>query len=178
MGRNFRSTTRKGPRALGELAPSLIDNATAKLGFGESDIVLHWADIAGERLAPVSQPEKLQWPVRPKNPPAETAPEPAALILKVEGAFAIEVQHLAPVLIERINARLGWRCVARILIRQGPVRRRAAGRAKAAPPSPQAREAAEQATRGIQPENLRAALNRLGARALTGKDAGKAQESD
>ncbi len=178
MAKNFRPNYRKGPRALGELTPALIDPATAKLGFGESDIVLHWPEIAGERLAAVSEPEKLQWPVRPKNPAADAASEPAALVLKVEGAFAIEVQHLAPVLIERINARLGWRCVSRILLRQGPVRRRAPGRAKVPPPSPQARQAAEQLTRDIEADDLRAALNRLGARALVSKASGKAQESD
>ena len=101
---------RKGPRPLGELAPKALSPAAARLGFGQSDIILHWPDIAGERLAQVSEPERLRWPVQPKKA-AEPGPEPASLILRVEGAFAIEVQHLSQLLIQRINTRLGWRCV-------------------------------------------------------------------
>ena len=166
---------RKGPRPLGELAPAALSPAAAKLGFGESDIILHWPDIAGERLAQVSEPEKLRWPVRPKNSSASAVSEPASLILRVEGAFAIEVQHLASMLIQRINTRLGWRCVGRIMIRQGPIRRRVTGRGKVPPPPAQSVIAAQELTAGIVEEPLREALNRLGARALT--DSGT-QESE
>lgn len=163
---------RKGARPLGELAPAALSPSAAKLGFGEADIVLHWPDIAGERLAQVSDPERLQWPVRAKKAPPEDHSDPAALVLRVEGAFAVEVQHLAPLLIERINTRLGWRCIGRIILRQGPVRRRLAGRGKVPPPSPSALEAAGKLTGGIKESGLRNALNRLGARALNGADGG------
>jgi len=153
-------------RPLADFAQKALSPAAALLGFGESDIILHWRDIAGGRLAEVSEPERLKWPVQPRNRPPGVAAEPAALVLRVESAFAIEAQHLAPVLMERINARLGWRCVGRILIRQGPVRRRAAGRGRVPPPSAEAVGAAEQATQGIESDRLRQALIRLGARAL------------
>lgn len=171
-------SSQKGLRPLADFASTIIDPAVAKLGFGESDLVLHWREIAGERLADVSEPEKLQWPVRPKNAEATAVPEPAALILKVESAFAIEVQHLAPLLIERVNARLGWRCVGRILIRQGPVRRRRQTRPGPQPPTPEAARRAREMTSGIEAEPLRAALTRLGARALSSRRPGGAQESD
>ncbi|MGE3247008.1 MAG: DUF721 domain-containing protein [Beijerinckiaceae bacterium] len=158
---------KKGPRLLADFTREALSPAAAKLGFGESDIVLHWAAIAGERLSLVSEPEKLQWPVRPKNAPTGAGADPAVLVLRAEGAFAIEIQHLAPVLIERINTRLGWRCVGRIVIRQGPVRRRPAGRGKVPPPPQDLLEAAGEHTTGIEAGDLRAALNRLGARVLT-----------
>ncbi|MCC2096345.1 MAG: DUF721 domain-containing protein [Hyphomicrobiales bacterium] len=157
---------KKGARSLGEFTPAALGPAAAKLGFGEGDIILHWPDIAGERLAQVSEPERLQWPVRGKKTLPGEAPEPAALVLRVEGAFAIEIQHLAPLLIERINTRLGWRCIGRIMLRQGPVRRRSTGRGKAPPPTPQALAAAGKLTDGIAETGLRDALTRLGARAL------------
>ena len=163
---------RKGPRALGELAPKALSPAAARLGFGQSDIILHWPDIAGERLAQVSEPERLRWPVQPKNA-AESGPEPASLILRVEGAFAIEVQHLSQLLIQRINTRLGWRCVGRIVIRQGPVRRRTVGCGKAPQPPEHAMRAAARVTDGIAEGKLRAALNRLGARVLSSSTAAK-----
>ncbi len=45
------------------------------------------------------------------------------LTVKVEGAFALELQHLAPQVIDRVNRYIGWRCVGRIALSQGPVRK-------------------------------------------------------
>jgi len=151
------------------LTRDAINPAAAKLGFGEADILLNWNEIAGERLAAVCEPLRLQWPVRAPNRAPDAPPEPAALILQVEGAFALEAQHLAPLLIERVNARLGWKCVGRISLRQGPVRRRAKGRGRALPPPPEAVQAAQEAAQDIADKGLREALVRLGARALAGK---------
>ena len=97
----------------------------------------------------------------------DAPPDPAVLVLQVEGAFALEAQHLAPLLVARINARLGWRCVGRILLRQGPVRRRPIGRVKPPPPSAAAVAAAACAVADVLDDGLRDALVRLGARALT-----------
>lgn len=153
-------------RSLAELTRDAVNPAAAKLGFGESDILLHWDEIAGERLAQVCEPQRLQWPARAPNRPPDALPDPAALVLTVEGAFALEVQHLAPLLIERVNARLGWRCIGRIMIRQGPVRRRRAARPKLAPIDPQKAAQAGEVVGDVQDEALRAALVRLGARVL------------
>ena len=155
------------PRALGELTRHAIDPMAAKAGFGQSDILVNWPEIAGARLAAVSEPQRLQWPVRAPNRPPDAPMEPATLVIQVEGAFALEVQHVAPLLIERMNARLGWRCVGRIVIRQGPVRRRAKGRAKPPPPPAAAVHEAESAVADIGDERLREALTGLGARAFS-----------
>jgi hypothetical protein len=87
--------------------------------------------------------------------------------VRVEPGFALDFQHLAPVLIERVNAHLGWRCIARLKIEQGPVR-------EAAPRHcvrdvPKATEEAAEALAGKDIEEpLREALRRLGARVLAG----------
>ena len=88
---------------------------------------------------------------------------PATLVVRVDGAFALELQHLAPLLVERINAHLGWRCIGKLALRQAPL----AGR----PPARRLRRAAEPGrgrggarfTGGIDDEALRDALVRLGA---------------
>ncbi len=47
-------------------------------------------------------------------------------MVRVEGVFALELQHLAPVVIQRVNAHYGWACIGRIVMRQGRVDRRVA----------------------------------------------------
>lgn len=160
----FTPRKRNFPRPLGEFVPKAINPVVAKQGFGEADILLHWPEIAGARLAAVSEPLRLQWPVRPPGRSLDAAPDPASLVVRVEGAFALEFQHVGPLVVERVNARLGWRCVGRVILKQGPVRPRSAGRRQVLPPGPTERQRAADATQGIEDEDLRGALNRLGAR--------------
>ena len=157
---------RQAPKPLADLIGGAIDPLLAKQGFGESDIIMNWDDIVGARLAAVTEPLKLQWPMRGAKRSPDMPVEPATLVLKVEGAFAIEVQHMADLLCQRINGRLGWRCVGRIAIRQGPVERPAPKRPVAPPPA-QAVEKAKGLAQGIEDEELREALTRLGARVLS-----------
>lgn len=156
-------------KSLGDLTRHAIDPMAAKAGFGQSDILMNWPEIAGERLSAVSEPQRLQWPTRAPNRPPDAPAEPAALVVQVEGAFALEFQHVAALLIERINARLGWRCVGRIVIRQGPVRRKAPARKKPPPPLPEAVREAGRAAAGVTDDALRDALTRFGARVLSEK---------
>jgi hypothetical protein len=160
---------RNWSRPLADLIGATLQPLAAKRGFGESDILLNWDTIVGERLAAVCQPIRLQWPIRgPKTPP-DAPTEPATLHLRVEGAFALELQHLAPVISERVNARLGWRCVGRVSLQQGPLER-VSGRSPAPPPpdpADVARAAAMAA--GVENDGLREALGRLGARALSAR---------
>ena len=45
----FRS--RAWSRPLADLVGAIVDPVFAKQGFSESDLILHWDDIVGERLA-------------------------------------------------------------------------------------------------------------------------------
>ena len=156
-------------RPLADLISGTLDPLLAKQGFGAADIVLNWDEIAGERLAAVTEPIKLQWPTRAPLRSPDAPAEPATLILRVVGAFALEVQHLAPVLCERVNAHLGWRCIGRIAIRQGPLERLRKPRRAALRIDPAAAERAHSETQGIEDEGLRRALDRLGSRIYSEK---------
>ena len=96
-------------------------------------------DIVGRNLPPL----------RADAPAIAAArrPRPGRHAHRVEGAYAIELQYLAPIVMERVNRYFGWRCVGRIAIRQGPVTPRAA------PPVVHEPEAAaiEEITREIGP---------------------------
>ncbi len=92
----------------------------------------------------------------------EDDPEPATLVLRVEGPVALEIQHLAGVIIEKVNRFFGWRAVGRIPIRQAPLaRRKPKAPDKAPDPAVVARLAAGMAD--ISDDELRGALARLGA---------------
>jgi hypothetical protein len=149
-------------RPLADLVGAVIDPVLARQGFGESQIVLYWEDIVGERLAAMSEPLALKWPPRG---PARTEHAPATLVIRVESGFALELQHLAAIVIERVNGYLGFACIDRIALRQGPVTRRAPAVRKR-PPSPQAVAAAEAMVHDVGEGPLRDALARLGAQVI------------
>jgi hypothetical protein len=146
------------PQPLRDFVRPCLGDVFARQGFAAGDLITHWAAIVGEEIAALAQPLKLQWP---RNGSHEEA-EPATLLLRVEGPPAIEVQHLAPVILERVNRYLGWRAVGRIGIRQAPLGRRPS---RVRPARPTAAETATvAATLGdIGDDALRDALARLGA---------------
>jgi hypothetical protein len=148
----------KPARPLADLVGPALTAAFKRHGFASTEIVTHWEDIVGVEIATHSEPIKITWP---RQTDAD-APEAATLVLRCQGPAAIEIQHLAGVIVERVNQFLGWRAVDRVALRQAPLARRA----KPRPPPPidaqEARRIAGQMT-GITDESLRAALGRLGA---------------
>src|ERR1700730_3118772 len=155
-------------RPLADLVQTAIDPVLARQGFGQSGLVMFWDGIVGERLAAMSQPVKIRWPVRQHGRAAENGPVPATLIVRVETGFALELQNLAPLVIERVNAHFGWRCVSRLLLKQGPVAARPLAKHGVRPLDKAAEAAAETIVGSGVEEPLRLALTRLGARVLAG----------
>src|ERR1700734_2484645 len=117
---NRRSSGAPWTRPLADLVGKAIDPVLAKQGFGQSDILLYWDEIVGERLASMSEPLSLRWPQRGHSG-KDRGFEPATLVVRVESGFALELQHLSALVIERINAHLGFACVGRLSLKQGPV---------------------------------------------------------
>ena len=155
-------------RPLADLVQTAIDPVLRRQGFGPPGLVLFWDDIVGERLAAMSQPVKVQWPVRQHGRAAENDPVPATLIVRVETGFALELQHLAPIVIERVNAHFGWSFVSRLLLKQGPVAAPPRVRHGGRPLDKAAEATAETIVGGVVDGPLRLALTRLGARVLAG----------
>ena len=149
-------------RPLSDLIDECLGPVLAAQGFAASDIVTGWPEIVGEVLATHCEPIKISWPRRIGDAP----PEPATLILRVEGAFALEIQHQAPVLLERVNTRYGWRCIGKIVIKQGPVRK-TPPRKQRPEPSAEAIAEAQQKVGSIADDGLREALVRLGSGILS-----------
>jgi hypothetical protein len=146
------------PRRLSELAGKTIADALARQGFASTGIVTHWADIVGPEIADHAEPMRMAWPRRVH----EDDPEPATLILRVEGPVALEIQHMSGVIIEKVNRFFGWRAVGRVQIRQAPLMRREK-RTRPAAPDPAAVARIAAGMTDIADEGLRDALARLGA---------------
>jgi hypothetical protein len=160
-------------KPLADFIDSCLGPSLAAQGFAASDVIVAWPEIVGERLSAFTQPLKIEWKRRPPNGDPDARPEPAALVMRVESAFAIEVQHLAPLIVERVNSHYGWRCVGRIVIKQGPVRRaEPAGRAPAPSLAEPERERILAAVDPVADENLKAALQRLGTAVIGARAAG------
>lgn len=151
-----------GPRAIAEAVARLTRKPLGRRGLVAAALVADWPAIVGGALAEWCEPERLALP------PGKTGAESGGgtlHVVAVSGGLALELQHQAPRLIERVNAHFGYAAVARLAIRQGPLRQRR--RPPLAPPPvlPAAAEAAlAERLAGIEDEGLRRALQRLGRR--------------
>jgi len=144
-------------RPLADLANPLLAGSFARQGFASAELVTRWPDIVGAEIAMHAEPLKMQWP---RTPDGET-PEPGTLMLRVEGPAAIEIQHLAPQILERVNRFFGFQAVGRLTIRQAPLSRRPPR--KTAAPDPDTVKRMAESLPGIEDESLKDALARLGA---------------
>ncbi len=133
-----------GPRPLGTLIPQLTKPAFRKKSPAGALLMADWADIVGPALAAVTSPKRVT---------------SGTLTIGCAGPVAMELTHLAPQLIARINAQLGKPLVERLRFVQ-----QAAGSPAPRPrPAPEAvvPPAVEAAVAGLPAGELRDALAKL-----------------
>ena len=149
--------SKRGARPLAELLGASLSDAFRQQGFASAELVTRWADIVGQEIAAHSEPMKVQWPRASGDGPQE----PGTLVLRVDGPTAIEIQHMAGVILERVNRYFGWQAVGRLALRQAPLARREKKTIRKIDPEATARIAATLPE--LTDEDLRQALARLGA---------------
>jgi hypothetical protein len=98
-------------RSAGDILGKVGAAAFKRFGFVQGAVVSRWAEIVGERYAKVSSPESIRFPAGRKSG--------GVLTLLVEGAHAPLMQHLTPLIIERVNRFFGYEAVNRLAFRQG-----------------------------------------------------------
>jgi hypothetical protein len=98
-------------RPCGELVGEIAGTTFKRFGFVQGAVVSRWAEIVGERYARVSTPESIRFPAGKKAG--------GTLTLRVEGAHAPLMQHLGPLIIERVNRFFGYEAVSKLAFRQG-----------------------------------------------------------
>jgi len=146
----------------GDAASSVLQDLFSSRGFGTHQIVSNWQAIVGDELAEMTAPEKLSWTNPPPGSHGGENGQTAILHLRVEGPVALEIQHMAGQIIERINNYLGAPLVQSLRILQAPLTRMPSPiRARAAHlPAKQERASDEDSE---QDDPLEAALARLEA---------------
>src|SRR5271169_2604360 len=162
----MRKPTPRFAAPLGAHLGDLMGPTLAARGLGEASLVTHWPEIVGAQIAGYARPIQLQWPPRGAGRDPDAAVAPATLVLRIDGAFALEASHAAAIIVARVNAHLGWRCVERLAFWQGPLPPLRKARVLPAPPSAGALARAREAASGIADEDLREALTKLGARVI------------
>jgi hypothetical protein len=93
--------------------PKVTRRTLGRHGLAEGGLVTDWAAIVGETIAERSLPLRLSFTGGERRE--------GTLHVRVSGALALELQHLEPLVLERINGYFGYRAVARLRIHQGPV---------------------------------------------------------
>ena len=141
------------PRAAGELVGAVGDPSFRRFGFVQGSIVSRWAEIVGDRYAKVSSPESIRFPSGRKAG--------GVLTLLVDGAHAPLIQHLTPMIVERVNRFFGHGAINRIVFRQGKL-----PAPPARPERPQLRPVPKELGEGLREiadPGLRACLESLAA---------------
>jgi hypothetical protein len=166
-GSDKTNARRKGAQTLRVLLDEALDATLKAKGFASSAIHLQWAEIVGRELAQWSEPVTLRWPPRPPGADPEKARDGATLTIKVEGAFALDLQHQTPQIIQRVNGFFGWRCVEKLVLKQGPVRKGLTNTKRRKPElSVDASKRLDQLIQPVDDPALKKALARLGVGVL------------
>ena len=160
--------SRPGPlfaKPLSAILGKTIDEVFARQGFASRELITRWTEIAGPEIAAHSQPLKVQWP----RPVGDAPPEPATLVLRVEGPMALEIQHQSGVILERVNRFLGWPAFGRLALRQAPLSRPQKRPARKGPDAKKVSEV-KKTLDAVEDDALKDALARLGASIGTARE--------
>ena len=144
------------PRAIAAVLPKISEPALRRRGFATAEIVTRWPEIAGEALAAESAPDHLSFP--------KISRQGGTLYIAASGSVALQIQHQAPTILQRINVYFGYPAVGRISISQTSHRYNRIKKNKvfSIKPTPQQIAKIKSATRTIAKPDLRQALDKLG----------------
>ena len=143
-----------------DLANAILDPVLRRRAGISVGLVQNWDEIVGPRLAEATRPQKIVWPRRLSE---EDPFEPATLLIACSGFAAMRVQHETTQIIERVNAFLGFAAVGRVKIVQKAVSKSAPVRRTLPAPDAATTARIDRLTAGIEDDELRASLARLGA---------------
>lgn len=92
--------TARGLLHIGTTLPRAAGASLRRRGFSHARIVTDWRDIVGDLIADNVRPERLTFPRGRRS-------GGTLHLLVAYGGFAVDVEHMRPQLIERLNSYLG-----------------------------------------------------------------------
>ena len=102
-----------GAREIGALLPDVGGVAFRRFGFSRAALLGQWREVVGPVYARWSIPESIRFPRGEKTG--------GTLTVRVEGPFGVQLQHVAPQIIERANRILGHGAIVRLKLVHGEV---------------------------------------------------------
>lgn len=102
------------PRSLSRLLRDVTAPVLAKRSRAEASLILDWAAVVGTELAGKTRPVRLSFPKQAER-------RGATLLLRVDPAYALDLQHQEPQIIERVNGHFGYGLINRLRLEQAPM---------------------------------------------------------
>lgn len=152
--------THRGLKSISRLAQDIGRTSFRKQGFNGVEIFKQWPYIVGDHLNQYCMPEKINWP-RKQNELERDGMNGATLVIKCLGAFALEVESNASIILQRANIMFGYMALTKIKIKQVQVID--FDHKYVAEPALKVSTELKHTTETIKNECLRDALNALGA---------------
>jgi hypothetical protein len=134
---------------------AILDPVARRRGFAQASLLADWPTIVGPVLARRCQPVRVDY--------APGRRQGGTLLLRTSGSAAVEVQHAAPQILERINTYFGFPAVRQLRLLQMPLPAVAPPpRVGPRPLAPHEEAAVAASVTGIGDRELREALLVLG----------------
>ncbi|NVD38069.1 DUF721 domain-containing protein [Ensifer sp. HO-A22] len=159
--------SRRGVIQIAEVANGLIDPVLAKRAGINTMLLGSWDEIAGADFADCTRPEKIAWPRRASEIAGEGGHQPGVLTVACEGARALFLTHAQGELIQRINGFFGFYAIGQLRIVQKPVSPPTRRNRTPRPLTGEPARKLETMVEGIESEELKAALRRLGTAVMS-----------
>lgn len=96
------------PKTLSQCIEPITRPVFKTQGLAGTKIISEWASIVGEKFATHCIPQKLSFSAGKKTD--------GTLSIAVENGFATELQHLQPIILDRLATYFGYKAVSRITI--------------------------------------------------------------
>src|SRR3569833_531480 len=93
------------------LTKTAFRNTLGGRGFAEAGLITEWAAIVGQDVARMSRPVQLAFPRGERKG--------GVITVECGGAAALELQHLKPQILDRINSHFGYGAIREIRFKQG-----------------------------------------------------------
>ena len=161
-----RQTTTRGFKRTSSVLGDQIRRAGESRGFAVSRLLTHWSEIVGPGIAEIARPVNVSYGKGGFG---------ATLTVLTTGSQAPMLEMQKEKLREKVNAVYGYNAISRVRITQTAPTGFAEGQARfappeepaAEPPAPEVLRDAAQTAAGVESDDLRAALERLGQNVLS-----------